>query len=181
MLDGLRPVTELARTKPHGTRLKYLGGCRCTPCRAANSGYYVERERQIAAGNWNGLISAAPARQHIEMLSDIGIGYKTVADIARMATSSVFKIRTGQRKNIRALNSKAILAIDRDARPDSALVCAKGTWRKINWLLTEGFTKASLAKRLGHKSPALQIRKDRITARTKLKVEQLYNQLRIGE
>ena len=43
---GLRPIAELGGSRPHGTRLRYLAGCKCFHCRRANSDY--ERERQAA-------------------------------------------------------------------------------------------------------------------------------------
>lgn len=60
---GLKPAAELAKVRPHGTRLKYVGGCRCDACRSANSAY--ERDRQLARkhGDWNGLASARRARR----------------------------------------------------------------------------------------------------------------------
>lgn len=55
---GLKPVAELAEQRSHGDRLKYLAGCRCVPCRAANSRYEVARAAARKAGDWNGLVPA---------------------------------------------------------------------------------------------------------------------------
>lgn len=177
----MRPAEDLAKTKPHGLRIKYLGGCRCVPCRAANSRYQSARLKAIKNGKSNPIVAANKARKHIIKLSKFGIGYKTVADIAGLSRSTVFKIRSGERKNLRKLNETAILAVDENALPDSALVSAKRTNKQINWLLKEGFKKGELAKRLGYQTANLQIRQDVITAKTALKVERLYNQLRTGE
>lgn len=180
-LQYLKPVEELGAKKPHGTRLRYMSGCKCVPCRAASSRYESERQKKRKAGLANPIVPADKAREHILKLSDIGIGYKTVADAAGLTYSTVFKIRSGDRKNLRRLNEKAILAINENVLPDAALVDAKPVWRKIRWLLREGFSKAELARRLGYKTPALQIRKDRVTAKTALKIEKFYNQIRLGE
>lgn len=180
-IETLRPVSELGMTKPHGTRLRYMAGCKCTPCRAANSRYETMRSAARKKGNWNGIVPARKARKHILKLSRLGIGYKTVADIAGLAGSTVFKVRSGERKNLRAESERAILAIDEKALPDSALVSAKTTWIRINWLLNQGFTIKELAKRLGYKTPALQINKKTVTAKTALKVKQFYDRIRLGE
>ena len=55
----LRSAVELAAGKPHGTRIRYVGGCRCLPCRAANSRYESERQAARKLGDWNGLVDAA--------------------------------------------------------------------------------------------------------------------------
>jgi len=62
---------------------------------------------------------------------------------------------------------------------DCSLVPADSTMRIIEKLLAEGFTKQELARRLGStaKVPALQLRRDRVTARNRHKVEQLAREL----
>ena len=180
-LQYLKPVEELGAKKPHGTRLRYMSGCKCVPCRAASSRYESERQKKRKAGLANPIVPADKAREHILKLSDIGIGYKTVADIAGLAPTTVFKIRSGERKNLRRLNEKAILAVDETALPDAALVPAAPVWRMVRWFLREGFSKAELARRLGYKTRALQLNKDFVTAANALKVRKLYNQIRLGE
>jgi hypothetical protein len=69
----LAPAAVLAVGKPHGTRIKYLGGCRCLLCRAANSRYECDRARLRRLGLANGIVDAAPARAHLFKLSNVGI------------------------------------------------------------------------------------------------------------
>ncbi len=180
-LETLRPLEELAKAKPHGMRLKYLAGCRCLKCRAANSEYQSERYKRIKKGGWNGLVSAEKARKHIEELSKKGIGYKSVALSAGMAVSSVAKIKYGERKNIRALNERAILEVDETCVGEKTLVCARQTWSRLNWLMAEGFTEKELSKRLGYKAKTLQFNKKLIIARNELKVKKFYEMIRAGD
>jgi hypothetical protein len=172
----LAPVKVLGERKPHGSRLRYMAGCRCLPCRAANSNYETMRYKRRRMGLWNGLVSARRARRHILKLSRAGVGRRTVGLIARIADSVLFKIRSGQRKQIRALTEKAILSVPTSAVRGSTLVSANGTWQKIEWLLEEGFTRRELARRMGSsaKSPALQLRRDRITATNAKKIEAIW-------
>ena len=44
--------------EPHGTRHRYLSGCKCVPCRAANSRYSTERAAAQRAGDWRGFVPA---------------------------------------------------------------------------------------------------------------------------
>lgn len=171
---GLRPVSELGSRRAHGERLRYLAGCRCLKCRCANSNYETRRAAARRRGEWNGLVDAAAARRHLRALSRRGVGYKTAADAASIARSIVAKILTGERQKIRAQAAKRLLALTPAARADHSLVSASHTWRLIEWLLKEGFTKARIARELGKKAPALQIRRNFVLARTQLAVEKLW-------
>jgi hypothetical protein len=99
---GLRPVAELAADRPHGHRLRYLAGCRCFHCRRANSDYERERAAARAAGDWNGIVDAAPARRHILALSRRGVGRRMVAAASDVGLSVIADIRTGRKMRIRA-------------------------------------------------------------------------------
>jgi hypothetical protein len=180
--NGLKPVAELAADKPHGNRIRYMSGCRCVPCRAANSNYETTRAAARKRGEWNGVVSANRARRHLLLLSRREIGRDTVADITGIAPSTLDLIRRGKRKNLRAMNEKKILAIELDSIVNDAMrIPATKTWEQIRWLLANGFTKGSLALRLGYKTRALQLNRKKITAKNAMRVELLYNQLRAGD
>jgi predicted amidophosphoribosyltransferase len=222
----------LAMKNPHGTRVRYVLGCRCKPCTAANLALYHARQKQIAehavevrpsgpalegelvrAGKiyrvrrcpgangkpcvkggawlrigdvckacieratvWNGLVETSRVRRHLQRLSRVGVGRRSVADIAGVALSSIHAIKTGRKRRIRAQLERRILAVTKDVMNEATLVDAKPTWKRIGWLLRQGFTRQELARRLGSKSktPALQLKTDRITARKALAVERLY-------
>lgn len=173
-LRGLKPVAILGARRPHGDRLRYMSGCKCLHCRMANSNYETGRARARRAGEWNGLVDATPARTHLRRLSRKGIGYKTTADAASVARSVVAKIVAGTKLRIRASTARRILKTTVAARADGSPVAAAPTWRLINELLEEGFTKARIARELGSKTPALQIRRGFVRARTALLVEKLW-------
>lgn len=152
--------------QPHGTRARYAAGCKCLLCRAANSQYEAKRQRLIRAGQWRAVVSATKARRHLRSLANLGVGYKQVADAAGVAESIVLKIRTGERKRILAATEQRILEVTQDAAGDATLVDAGPTWTRIHQLMRDGgFSKAEIARRLGYKRPALQLRKDRVTLR----------------
>jgi hypothetical protein len=175
---GLKPVHELAATREHGDRLRYIAGCRCADCRRANSAYESERQKARAAGDWNGLVPAEKARAHLKQLSEQGVGRRSVAAASDVADSVLTEINAGRKLKIRARTERAILAVTTAAAGDRALVPAKQTWKLINQLLKDGHTKGELALLLGAKSPNLQLKKDFVTVRNAHLVERLYEKLR---
>ena len=175
---GLRPIAQLGARRPHGNRLRYMAGCKCFKCRRSNSDY--ERQRQAArlAGDSNGIVDADRARVHLWKLSRAGVGRRAVGDVTDLSDSILHEIRHRRRLRIRARTERKILAVTPElARTDRAKVPASKAWRLIEQLLEEGFTKAALAKLLGYRSPALQLRRDRITARNEQRVIALHRRL----
>lgn len=120
---------------------------------------------------WNGLVDAAPARRHLRALSRKGVGYKTVGDACDVSKTTLFEVLAGRKTKIRAHTLRRILEVDAGARADHATVPAAATWKKIDALLAKGFKKGELARRLGRKTAALQIRRTRVLAKTAHEVE----------
>ena len=176
----LRSAKELALGKPCGIRIKYMGGCRCLPCRAANSRYETERLAMRKMGLTNRIVSADEARVHLARLSRRGVGYKTAADVAGVARSVVAKITSGERVRIREETERSILAVTPDAARGRALVNARPTWRRIDWLLEHGARKAWIAKALGYRVHALQLNRRKVTAENARRVRQLYEFVRFN-
>ncbi len=165
---------RMAHNKPHGTRLKYQSGCRCLVCRAANARYAIERLRARSSGDWNGLVRADTARRHILRLSRQGVGRQAFAAASDVAASVIIRVRSRRQNHIQKQTEDKILSANEKAGSDAALVRARGTWRQINSLLGEGFTKAELARRLGYKSRSLQFGKRWVLARTAARVDRFY-------
>jgi transcriptional regulator with XRE-family HTH domain len=170
----LKSAAILSADKPHGTRVKYMGGCKCMLCRAANSRYQTEREAAKKAGDWNGIVEAKRARRHLQRLSLQGVGRRAVADACDVGLTILSEIRTGKRLRIRRRTERAILGVTADAVSGGALVDADPTWKQINKLLEEGFTRAEIARRLGLDSPRIQFNRFEVTARTKMRVDRFY-------
>lgn len=173
---GLASTEKLAENKPHGTRIKYMAGCRCPECRKANTDYEKNRCAARKNGESNDLVPAEFARNHLAFLSEQGVGYKTAAKAAGVAASVVMKITSGDRVQIRVNTEQKLLGVTAEAIAPGTLVDAREMRRQIEWLIANGLTKTKLALELGSqsKTPALQLRKDRTTKATADKVRALY-------
>jgi hypothetical protein len=173
---GLRPAAELAANKPCGTRIRYIGGCRCAACRRANTRYETERAKARLAGDWNGIVPADRARRHLHKLAGLGVGRRAVHAATDIADSILTEIRSGKRPRIRARTERLILQVTQDCASDAAVRSATRTHRLLAELYEEGYTEAFLAKRLGYSRSYLQFG-DRISTRNAYRVECLYKEL----
>lgn len=184
MTTTFEPIQQAASKREHGTRARYVGGrCRCLQCRAANSRYSTERDHARRIGDYRELVDAKPARLHLSKLSRIGIGYKTVAEGAKVSINVIAKIRSGERKQIRRDTETRILAVTKQNAPlgDRSLVDSEPTWKLLDKLLTRGYSKTQLAAWLGMKAPSLQIKRGgKITLRTAFNVSQLFQKIEDG-
>lgn len=161
----------------HGTRARYVAGCRCGSCRTANTAYARTRAKARVYGRSNGLVDAEPARRHLVALSRAGIGRRAVSAAWDVGETSLCEIVQGKKTRLREQTAARILAVTPEAIADGALVDARPTWRFIRELLREGYTCARLAELLGYQGRALQFRPDRVRASTALRIKRLHAQL----
>jgi hypothetical protein len=126
---------------------------------------------------WTGPVWTGPAfaREYLRRLSARGVGYKAVAAAASVSCSVMARILSGARSQIRASTETRILAADQSCIADGARVAAGPTWRILDGLIAEGYSRTLLAKWLGSKArvPALQIPRHAVTARTASNVQRL--------
>lgn len=166
----------------HGTRSRYVRGCRCEPCTIANRDYARARYLEKAQGRGNPLVSTARARRHLRKLQRGGIGTRTVSDVTGCSRSIVCGIRDGSREQCRRTTEARILDMAVQAWSDGQLIDAGPTWRLLDELLERGFTRGALAAELGSraKMPSLQLDREVVTARNAMKVRKLYAALSRG-
>lgn len=71
-------------TRPHGSRSTYQGGCRCTPCRAAEASYRaLLRQRHLHGRPILGhLVSGVEARRRVRQLKLEGYTATRIAEMA---------------------------------------------------------------------------------------------------
>src|SRR5579859_7125634 len=174
---GLRSAADLAVDKPHGTRIRYMGGCKCPACKRANSQYETDRARARKAGLSNGIVDAAPARAHIRKLRRLGLGRRSIAEACDVRPNCILEVARGTKRRIRGNTLRAILSVTPAAAANRVLVDARPTWRLLEELLEEGFSEARLCKELGYVQPRLQIGRDKCTVRNAYEVKTLHARL----
>lgn len=161
--------------RPHGYARYRLDGCRCYTCGYARAEYDDRRNRLIAYGRWQPFVALEETQHRIHDLNALGFGDRTIAALAGLGRKAVRDIRTGVRHDpgrgnppltqIRTDTAAAIAAIPFDpleAAPGT-YVDATLTWTRIHALIRAGYPRSWIAHQLGRKTPALQLRADRVT------------------
>lgn len=174
----------------HGTRTAYVvDKCRCTECTEASRKVQAERSRLQAYGRYDsGRVDAQPVREHIIKLMAYGIGLKRIAALAGVLNATLGKILYGdQTRNMppRARTEKhvaeGVLAVkpNLDNLGKTVSVDATGTRRRIQALVTIGWSQSKIGERLGMQPGNFNrtIKSDRVQAETARKVKALYEEL----
>ena len=179
------PHGTLARAK-HGPDQDGTPGRRCTcfPCRKAANDHHVNRKHLIACGQWNPLVPAGPARDHLRWLSGQGIGYRQAARMAGVPVASVHAILYARKdrertRRIRPEREAAILAVrpHLDHLADTTPVDPAGTHRRMQAMAVLGWPVKTQAAMTGVGDLRHVLARDRVQAGTARKVRVLYDEL----
>lgn len=166
--------------------------CRCDACSWANNERERHRQKQKAYGRFDtGLVDVEPVREHLLMLGEFGLGYKRVAGIAGLGVTPVRNIIWGRQdpgprkgelpKRVKRETAEKILAVqpDIDLMADGQTIPARGTQRRLQALVTRGWSQSKLAERLGFERSNFGslMQRDRVTVATHRAVASLYDEL----
>jgi hypothetical protein len=156
----------------------YRNGCRCAECRHAGYVYEVKRQRDRNRGIVR-LHDNSEAREHLQWLSEQGVGVRAVAAATGLQRHTVWKIANGQVRRSRPETISRIMAVGTHMRKAGSLVDAEPTWRLIDDMLANGFTRTRIAAELGStaKRPALQLKRDKIKQSNADQVREVYDRL----
>lgn len=142
---------RILETKPCGSYAKYIAGHRyCAECRAAGLEYLRLRRLERKVGNFQGLVSAAKTRRHLQALTEEGCGTRLIADLAFVSRTLIMQILRGKKK-IKAASERSILAIkSKDITAnDGALIDSAKTKEILAELRDGGYTWEQLSAWLG--------------------------------
>lgn len=173
----------------HGTHAKYvLDKCRCLPCAKANSDYESNRVRQSAYGRWQPYVDAAPAREHVRALMAAGVGLKQINKTSGVSHGCLWKLIYGKKNadgsqrpttKLRQNTVDRLLAVRPSHLADGARIDATGTRRRVQALVTIGWSQSKLAARLGMLPGNFNktFTGDRVVVSTARAVTELYDEL----
>ncbi|MFG1963158.1 hypothetical protein [Nonomuraea sp. NPDC049028] len=175
--------------RDHGYARYKLDGCRCYTCGYAKSVYCERRERAIAYGTWQPFVDAEPVRQHVRDLQTCGVGLRRIAEAADVDLQRLQAILTGRRgqrrkgpqQKMRLKLAAKVLAVE----PSLDLLGAKtvldstGTRRRLQALVTLGWSQSKLAEQLGWTPSNFTtlMKEPRTIVATARKVRALYDEL----
>jgi len=155
-----KPCHHARANHQHGTYACYtLDACRCVPCAVACSQYEATRVRDRAYGR-EAFVDARPAAAHLRALMAAGLGWKRVAQLADLPTSSVYVLLYGRpdrnagkpRTQARKATVDKLLAVPiptLDDLADGANTDPTGTRRRVRALVAHGWSLTALADRTG--------------------------------
>jgi predicted chitinase len=103
------------------------------------------------------LVDSAETREHLRRLSRAGIGSRQVELISGVKRSVIQNAKSGRTKNLRVVNSEAILAVTlHDHVSDKALVDARMSHRLIREMHKHGIRCVDIARVMGYANGKLQ-------------------------
>lgn len=173
----------------HGTRLMYIiHKCRGEAC-TKQANLYAKRTRlDRLQGKEADRVDAQPVRDHVEYLRTNGVSHRalaTASGVSRTAITAMVYGRgeRGHKPYPRVLTSTAnkILAIKptMDNMSAGRPIDATGTRRRLQALVTIGYSVTSLGERIGIQAGNMNVTMNRaqVTVATARKVRDLYQQL----
>ena len=181
-----RDCTHPGTPHRHGTRVAYVtDGCHCTPCRAANRADERHRTAALRNGCWEPFVDAAPARGHLQLLRQHGVGLDQIVKISETpkthhppGAAGTAHIAPSNPVGNRPTECWPFEPSPEHLAPRSQ-VDATETHARIETLVEAGHSIPELARALGKSSVSLRRTLDRrtVTAQTALSVSNLYDRI----
>ena len=180
-----RDCTHPGTPHQHGTRVAYVTDrCRCTECRAANRAAERHRTASLRKGCWQPYIDAEPARTHLKLLRQRGVGLnqiekishtpkRTIRRLLRDAAAAPHRIRTETADKLLAIQ------ISPDHVAPRSQVDAAETRSRVQALVDAGHSIPDLARALGKSPVSLRrtLSRRTVTAQTAASVGNLYDRM----
>lgn len=168
----------------HGTRANYVRGCKCADCRAANA-RYTKLAKYRSDKGISTLVDAAPVKAHLAQLRAAGVGKRTIAQRAGVAQTVVNRLigidHSKPARRVHPDTARKLLAVTIDDHADGTFIPSTGATRRIQALVSIGWTQTELGRRIGWTTANLNRitlgQVDNITRATYKLINDLYDEL----
>lgn len=168
--------------------------CRCAPCKEHNAAAERHRSRMKAYGRYdNGLVDAAPAREHIRYLQTFGYGYRRIAELSGVGNTAIESLLYGRKgvagdprfgealKRITRTKADKILAVHPtiSTLAGGTRISSRGTQRRIQALARVGWSMSKQADIIGMEPTNLHriLHNTTVTVTTHRAVETMFTEL----
>ena len=136
-----------------GTNSGYRLGCRGPSCTAAAREYGNERRKRQAYGRWQPWVDAEPVRTHVQQLRRNGMGVRRIVALSGVSYTVVQRLLWSVQgaeptSKMRPANAAALMSVGVDLAP-SSLVPSAGARRRVEALMTLGWSQQAIAQLLG--------------------------------
>ena len=118
-------------------------------------------------------VPARDVRQHLLALQDAGLPERFVADRSGVSRSTIRKVRDETQRSVSIGVEEKLLGVKAHELPPDTLIDARETKVLLRELTDAGHSLASLARRLGLNTPAVQLGQDRVQLSTAQAVQRL--------
>ena len=149
----------------HGTRARYLRGCKCAECREANR-VYGRAYKDAAARGIRRTVPTARVLRHVEKLHAAGVEYRAIARAAECCTSVLVAIVNLGQERMSPEIARRILDLGEEARRYNSLAPIDEAARIVTLLEAHGVNRHAVAKSMGWSHGSFQVRQESVTRRT---------------
>ncbi|MBX4168080.1 hypothetical protein K3M35_05285 [Rhodococcus sp. DMU2021] len=134
-------------------------------------------------------VDPAPAREYVRKFRDIGMSWKTIADLTGVTHTQLKELAQGRTTKIRRDNAEKILntrlpASRYEVAVNNDLVPAIGATRRLQALMANGWAQTYLAERLGitnsRISELVHSQRECVTAERYHAIRQLFDELQLS-
>lgn len=141
----------------HGTRARYMRGCRCTDCFDANGRYCKAYRTAAHRSGGPKRLDPTPVVMRIRFWEQRGYSHSQLASAAGLARRVIDAHAKGELKTINPDSARRILAVrlDDSIIPKYLPVDATGTMRRLRSMSVVGHPLKDIAAATNHRSGAL--------------------------
>lgn len=129
---------------PHGARPRYLRGCRCTPCRAANKRYC--KQYRLKTFHQPVRVDATPVRERLLQWTDLGYSQSQIGAAVGKNSGEISKILHGQPTIAPGIAARVLRSSGPTGIPANATTDSTGTIRRAQALHAIGYPIYSIAQ-----------------------------------